>query len=434
MRQSTIDTALHALTTRRSHWSLEQLFYTDEDYFEVEQELFFTQQWLFAAMDCELPVSGDWLRVDIGRDSIVLVRRQDGVVAGYHNTCRHRGSRICVAERGHGKRLVCPYHQWSYGLDGQLVRTRLMGADFDERDFALAPVAVETVGGYVFVNLSAEPGDFRPFRDAVAPFLAPHALHDAKVVHTQTLVEDANWKLIIENNRECYHCAGSHPELMHTITEFDDPDDPNISPDYKALLERKGAEWDALQLPHRHTLGSKQYRAVRLPFTGGRASMTMDGRPGSRRLLGALDRDDLGSVRLLHLPNTWNHVLADHAVTFRVVPIGAEKTVVTTKWLVHREAREGIDYDVSRLIEVWAATNDQDRRLAETNQLGIRSRAYRPGPYSEAIEGGTRDFVEWYADAMLRALRPFATRTGAPGPTQFPTERDIGNGSPSLSS
>lgn len=408
MKQDVVEHAYALLTARRPNWSLDQPFYCDPDVFDVEMELFFTRQWIFAAMTCEVPEPGSWVRVDIARESVIIVRRKDGTIGAYHNTCRHRGSRICTEESGFATRLVCPYHQWSYELDGTLARTRLMGADFDRSDFGLVPVSTGVAGGYIFINLSGGPGDFEDFRQAVEPYILPHGLDDAKVVHTQTLVEKANWKLVIENNRECYHCVGSHPELMHIITEFDDPDDPNVSPAYKALLQTKASAWDQLGLPHKHTHGSDRYRAVRLPFTGGMLSMTMDGKPGCRRLLGNLTDPDLGSVRLLSLPNSWNHILSDHAVAFRVLPLGPEETLVTTKWLVHKDAEEGRDYDVDRLIEVWAATNDQDRQLAENNQLGIRGRGYRSGPYSEAIEGGTRDFVQWYAREMLDALHPLA--------------------------
>ncbi|MGQ3295396.1 MAG: aromatic ring-hydroxylating oxygenase subunit alpha, partial [Shinella sp.] len=398
MNQDIVNRAHQLLKARKPDWSLEQPFYVDSDFFDMEMELFFTRQWLFAAMTCEIPATGDWIRVDIARESVIVLRKKDGQIAAYHNTCRHRGSRICLAERGRSNRLVCPYHQWSYELDGQLSRTRLMGEAFEKDGFGLVPVAVGVVGGYIFLNLSQKPPSFEPFRTAVESYLLPHDLDNAKVVHTQALVEKANWKLVIENNRECYHCAGSHPELMHIITEFDDPNDPKVSPDYKALLEKKGLDWDALGLPHVHTEGHLQYRAVRLPFTGGMLSMTMDGHPGCTKLLGNLTSPDLGSVRLLHLPNTWNHVLADHAVTFRVFPLNAEETLVTTKWLVHKDAVEDVDYHIPRLIEVWSKTNDQDRQLAENNHLGIRGRAYRSGPYSDVIEGGTRDFVRWYAD------------------------------------
>ena len=406
MQENIAELAYEALSARKPDWSLDQPFYVSQELFDLEMNLFFTRQWLFAAMTCEVPETGDWIRVDVGRESVILLRDKAGVIRGFHNTCRHRGSRICTGDKGYAARLVCPYHQWSYELDGSLVRTRLMGAEFDPGDFGLIPVSVGVAGGFIYINFLPDAPDFDSFRVAVEPYLLPHGLDDAKVVYTQALTEKANWKLVIENNRECYHCVGSHPELMHIITEFDDPEDPNIRPEYKALITRKAEEWDKLGLPHAHTQGSDRYRAVRLPFTGGMQSMTMDGKPASKKLLGTLSDPDLGSVRLLNLPNSWNHVLADHAIVFRVLPINAEETLVTTKWLVHKDAREHDDYDISKLIEVWAATNDQDRVLAETNQLGIRGSGYRSGPYSAVIEGGTRDFIRWYSHEMMTALKP----------------------------
>ena len=130
MKQNTIDHAHRLLTARKPDWSLDQPFYVDSDFFDMEMELFFNRQWLFAAMTCEIPTPGDWVRVDIGRESIILLRTKDGEIAAYHNTCRHRGSRICLAESGHATRVVCPYHQWSYELNGRLLRTRLMGDAF----------------------------------------------------------------------------------------------------------------------------------------------------------------------------------------------------------------------------------------------------------------------------------------------------------------
>jgi Rieske 2Fe-2S family protein len=413
VNQQVIDHAYTLLSRRRPDWSLDQPFYVDQGFFDLEMKAFFNRHWLFAAMACEVPQPGDWVRFDIGRESVVIVRRKDGGIGAYHNTCRHRGSRICLEDRGHANLLVCPYHQWSYDLNGKLVGARLMGNDFDKSAFQLSPVSVGLAGGYVFISFSADPPDFETFRRAVDPYILPHQLDHTKVAHTQHLLERANWKLVIENNRECFHCSGSHPELMQIISEFDNPADPRVNPEYKALVERKTADWAKLGLTFAHTLGDR-YRAVRLPFTGGKASMTVDGRPASSKLLGCLTDEYLGSVQLLSLPNSWNHILADHAVTFRVLPIGPEETLVTTKWLVHKDAREGVDYDVDRLKEVWAITNEQDKKLAEHNHLGVRGSAYRPGPYSELIEGGTREFIRWYVADMLAALAPLTRAINAP--------------------
>ncbi len=404
MKREVAERAHDLLLRRKPDWSLDQPFYVDQDLFDLEMELFFGRHWLFAALTCELPHPGDWVRVDIGRDSIIIVRSKGGDIGAFHNTCRHRGSRLCSEERGHAERFVCPYHQWTYDLEGRLTGTRLMGGCFDKSDFELSRVNVGVLAGYVFIKLTDGDSDLADLRREVEPYLLPHQLEHTKVACAQTLLERANWKLVIENNRECFHCAGSHPELMQIITEFDDPEDPMIRPEYKSRVERKAREWRQMGLPSAHTQGSGRFRAVRLPFTKGHVSMTRDGRPGCSKPLGGLTDADLGSVRFLSLPNSWNHVQGDHAVTFRVLPIGPEETLVTTKWLVHRDAEEGVHYDVERLKEVWTATNEQDKRLAENNQLGLRSRAYSPGPYSPLIESGTRDFVRWYVDDMKEAL------------------------------
>ena len=142
-------------------------------------------------------------------------------------------------------------------------------------------------------------------------------------------------------------------------------------------------------------------------------SMTMDGKPACKKLLGTLTDSDLGSVRLLNLPNSWNHLQGDHCIAFRVLPLSPQATLVTTKWLVHKDAVEGVDYDVERLSKVWLATNEQDRALAEHNQLGINSKAYEPGPYSQTIEFGVQSFIDWYTGEMQRQLEGNAGRQQA---------------------
>ena len=140
--------------------------------------------------------------------------------------------------------------------------------------------------------------------------------------------------------------------------------------------------------------------------------MTMDGKPAVKRLLGNLSSTDLGSVRMLSLPNSWNHLQADYTMAFRVLPLGPQLTQVTTWWLVHKDAQEGVDYDVEHLTRVWAATNDQDRVLAENNQAGINNKAYEPGPYSPQIEFGVQNFIDWYTTEM-QANAPTAPDTHA---------------------
>ncbi|MDX1736796.1 MAG: aromatic ring-hydroxylating dioxygenase subunit alpha [Alphaproteobacteria bacterium] len=389
------------LLQRKPGFSLEQPFYNDQAYYDLDIEYIWNRSWLFAGMTADIPKAGDYFTMQVGKSSIVVVRDQDNSINAVFNTCRHRGSKLCLKEKGNSPKLVCPYHQWTYNLDGSLLFAGNMGPEFNASEYPLKKVHLETVAGYIFVCLAENAPDFTNFRRDVEPYLIPHDLENAKVAFETTILEKANWKLVIENNRECYHCAGSHPELLNTLAEFDNTDDPRIDPRYVSILDQKAKDWDALGLPHRPTPVDLRYRAVRLPFINGAKSMTIDGSPACEKLMGNLTDRDLGSVRMLSLPNSWNHVQSDHCLAFRVLPVGPEETLVTTKWLVHKDAVEGKDYDIDKMTKVWIATNEQDRKLAEDNQQGINSIAYEPGPYSESIEFGVRNFIDWYCGEML---------------------------------
>jgi glycine betaine catabolism A len=142
-----------------------------------------------------------------------------------------------------------------------------------------------------------------------------------------------------------------------------------------------------------------------MPLIEGAVSYTMSGKPAVKKPLSSdVTVGNIGTMLLFHYPTTWNHMLGDHAITFRVLPLGPEETMVTTKWLVNKDAVEGVDYDLEELTHVWNETNDQDRRIVEENAFGIRSPAYEPGPYSPDHEGGVMQFVEWYTNFMIDRL------------------------------
>ncbi|MFC3205955.1 aromatic ring-hydroxylating oxygenase subunit alpha [Aquamicrobium soli] len=396
---------LGRLQRRRPGFSLEQPFYTDPDYFKVDMDLIWYRDWLFVGHDCEIARPGSYFTVQIGIYSVVVVRGQDGVIRALHNTCRHRGSRVCTAHKGTAAKLVCPYHQWTYNLDGSLAFARQMGEDFCKDDFGMKPVACESVAGYVFVCLADEPADFAPFRTLMEPYFAPHDLANAKVAHETTIIEKGNWKLVWENNRECYHCAANHPELCKTFPEAPTVTGvPSVDSDPEML--EHWAHCEANGLPSKFRIDEAgQFRATRAPLLRDAVSYTMSGKSAVKRnLCDGVSADRIGTLMLYHYPTTWNHVLIDHATTFRVIPISATETAVTTKWLVHKDAVEGVDYTVDELIHVWAMTNDEDRRIVEENAFGIQSPAYEPGPYSPVHEGGVIQFVDWYADFMVPRL------------------------------
>ncbi|RYC32139.1 aromatic ring-hydroxylating dioxygenase subunit alpha [Lichenibacterium minor] len=399
-------TMLAAVEAHRPGYTLARDFYCDPAFFRLDLENIHHRDWLFAGHDCEIKRAGQFFTLQIGDYPVVVVRGNDGAIRAFHNSCRHRGSRVCTAEHGRAKRLVCPYHQWSYDLDGTLARARHMEGEIDKSQFGLKPVHCRSVGGYVFVCVGRDAPDWDAFSATVAPYLAPHDLSDTVVVHSSTIVENGNWKLVWENNRECFHCAANHPELCRSYPEAPTATGVDAVFSDPAMVEH-WARCEAVGLPSRFAIAdSGQYRVTRAPLIEGVESYTMSGRKAVKRQLTPRVTEPLiGTLLLFHYPTTWNHVLGDVATTFRVLPIDATHTEVTTKWLVNKDAVAGVDYDMDELTKVWLATNDQDRRVVEENQRGILSPAYEPGPYSLEHESGVMQFVDWYLGATRRALQ-----------------------------
>lgn len=403
---------LGLLTGRDPNFSLEQKFYTDPEYHKLDLENIFYKDWLFVGHDCELPKTGSYMTVQIGAYPVVIVRDAQGGIRAFHNSCRHRGSRICAAEKGTAAKLVCPYHQWTYELDGRLLFARQVGPDFKPAEYGLKPVHCETVAGYIYVCVAEEAPDFAAFRNLVEPYLAPHNIKDAKVAFESSIIEKGNWKLVWENNRECYHCAANHPELCRTYPEAPSAtgvqgvmEDPEINQLWKNCA--------SVGLPAEFNMSEDgRYRITRIPLLRDAVSYTMSGKAAVKKPLSdqVAGNTNIGAMLMFNYPSTWNHLMADHAISFRVLPINAEETLVTTKWLVHKDAVEGVDYDLDELTHVWIQTNDQDRQIVEENAVGIRSPAYQPGPYSVEHEGGVMQFLEWYTNTITPRLRGEAAK------------------------
>lgn len=396
---------LNRLRSRRPATALERDFYTSHDDFQIDLDMIWYRDWLFVGHDCEVVKTGDFLTVQIGEYPVLIVRDREGDLRAYHNSCRHRGSRICSEEHGSSARLVCPYHQWTYSLDGRLLAARDMGPTFDKTQYGLKPVHCVSVGGYIFVCVAKVAPDFEPVRKHLEPYFLPHQLHETKVAFEITIVENANWKLVWENNRECYHCAANHHELIRSF-----PEDPTITGVDGGFCNPKIAakwqHWESIGLPSKfHISADGQYRTARYPLNEGTTCYTMDGQAAvNRPLTAGITEPDIGALLLFHFPTTWNHVMADHATTFRLLPLTPTTTQLTTKWLVHKDAVEGVDYDIKRLTEVWMATNEQDRRVCQENQIGVNSPAYAPAPYSMIHEAGVAQFVDWYATHLEERL------------------------------
>uniref|UniRef100_UPI003511665A SRPBCC family protein n=1 Tax=Salipiger bermudensis TaxID=344736 RepID=UPI003511665A len=299
------------------------------------------------------------------------------------------------------------YHQWTYDLDGKLLWARDMGPDFDPSKHGLKPVHCRELCGLVYICLADEAPDFDEFAAVARPYLEVHDLTDAKVAHVSSITENGNWKLVWENNRECYHCAGNHPDLCRTYPE--DPTITGVSADgtFPEKVESHFNRLEAAGAPSRFKVDEGgQYRVARMPLLDGAESYTVSGKIAVQKRLGNIPYLDAGTLLLFHYPTTWNHFLTDHSITFRVTPIGPQETEVQTTWLVNKDAVEGVDYDLKNLTTVWEHTNDEDRRVVEDNQQGINSPAFEPGPYSKTHEDGVIQFVNWYLGRMRSAHAP----------------------------
>jgi glycine betaine catabolism A len=221
------------------------------------------------------------------------------------------------------------------------------------------------------------------------------------LVHTMTLTEHADWKLVMENARECYHCRAGHPQLMRSFRDFTVKETSGVTPDWEIAFNRN-CESKGLKTGE---IIAAWYEIGRYALGDGAFSYTMDGKPAVSKTLGRVGDGDVGAMWWGVQPNCFNHVVGDYAFSFQAWPAGPGLTTVTGKWFVHQDAVAGVDYNLERLIEVWTATNDQDRALAENNQRGVKSIAYAPGPYSQVTEQLVLRLMDWYCASAESYLR-----------------------------
>lgn len=393
------------LNSHQHGWSLAQPFYLDHDVFEAEMETIWKKYWLFAGTVADIPRPGDYFLYKVGNDSIIIIRGNNGEVYAHYNTCRHRGSLICLEEKGRAPKLVCPYHQWVYDKDGTLVNARLMPDDFDKSEFGLHPVRVEVTGGFIFISLSENPPDFKKVADDYQPFLAPYKVNDAKVAFKKTYELRTNWKLIAENFRECYHCGPAHPEYCNAVIGA------NMKESATEVLEERKIEWETSGLAVNDVAFENDsfHFAIRYPLRPGVQSYSTD---GAAVAIPMGDHKDYnaGVLGLVVLPNFWMDAVSDYMWTMRVTPVSVAKTQIELAWLVDKNAVEGVHYTLDRLTEFWKITGEQDWELCENNFAGIESSRYQPGMYAP-IELDVVKFVDWYLNRLRDGIFAEASTT-----------------------
>ena len=399
-----------ALEDCRDGYSLPGVFYTDPTIFEREVALFLGRHWLLVGHASELPARGDYVVVEVAGASVILVRGQDDQIRAMHNVCRHRGARICTEASGSARQLTCRYHAWSYRLDGSLQAWRHMPEGLSKGDFGLVPCGLAIFEGLLFISLAPDDApDFAALTAHLPAYWSRYQLADCKVALSETYIVDANWKLGIENNLECYHCLPSHPEYS-SVSGFVRADEKisaaaiDAHSAHLAKLQQRlaaiGAPFDRGQVV---SIDGQIARAGVLPLADGIGTASAGGHPVAP-LLGTVGEYDESTTTGAFGFNSYLFAANDYALAISYVPRTVDRTDVVAKWLVRADAVEGRDYDLAALRWLWDETTRQDKALIELNARGVETRGYRPGPYSD-LESGTADFVAHYVSLMREAAR-----------------------------
>ncbi len=401
------------LASDRKGLSLPRDLYVSEEAFQFDTQVMLKSVWLYACTVAHVKNPGDYFVFEVAHNSIIIIRGRDNEVRAFWNSCRHRGARICQEQRGRAPRLTCPYHQWTYGLDGALIAARSMAEDFDKKDNGLAPVALENVGGLIFICMDDTPPPIDRVKADIIDQIAVYDLERCKVVVQDNYIEDANWKLVMENNRECYHCDAGHPELISVLGTYgfgkglpeDGEADVVDDKAFDAMVEAKRDQWKAMGI-FRDLIEFPDgwwHRMARLPLANGAVTQSIDGKLACKKLIGPFTEPESSSLSVWTQPNSWHHFCCDHVVTFSLTPVAADKTLLRTSWLVHEDAVEGVDFDPDHLAALWRTTNTQDGHFSMINHQGISTDGYRPGPYA-VEEKLVEDFKDFYVDRAKAAL------------------------------
>jgi Rieske 2Fe-2S family protein len=347
--------------------SLPSKAYFEQAVYDAELSSVWYRNWVYAGRADEIDEVGGYKSITLGTQNILLVRSSDQDINGFFNTCRHRGSILCTEHSGAlaGKSITCPYHRWTYSLEGDLLRTPQQQAisDFDTADYSLYPIAVEQWGGSIFINLAgADAPGFTTSFDPSPQHLDNWPLRDLKVAHSFQNRLHCNWKIFWENFVECYHCPGLHPELCDLV--------PMYRRTFVEPQDQQG--WEE----HQHSLEPK-YRGG---LKSGAMSWTMDGQLEGQPFPG-LSEEELqsGYVYNQNLPSMFVVCHPDYVRITSILPDGPEHTLVKTEWLLSDESLAKPDLDLSNIVDFGMLVLKQDADICEVNQRGLRSIAHEGG-------------------------------------------------------
>ncbi len=399
MEQQAISALIEAQPERHG---LNRAFYLDADIYERDLAEIYMKSWLYAGHISEIPAVGSYMLFEFASESVIIVCSGTNKVSALLNVCRHRGSRVCLENKGCAKKLVCTYHAWVYELDGSLRAASHMPDDLDKSELGLKNIHCEVLEGMIYVNFAEAPAPFAPIREAMTECLRPYRLDNAKVAHRKSYSMNANWKLSVENYTECYHCVPSHPEYTrgHSLAK----PGARSSEAMAEVMSRAGEFGLSDKSVSRLYLDAEGFGADyfygRYPMWRGHITGSEDGQSVAP-LLGDIKGYDGGTTDFQVGPVTFALAYCDYVVIYRFTPTSSDTSECDITWLVNGDAEEGKDYDVERLIWLWDVTTTADKRIIENNAKGVNSRSYKPGPLS-LMEEFTWQYMSWY----LRAIKP----------------------------
>ena len=346
--------------------------YLSDDVWSAERDRIWFAQWVLVGRTDDVASWGDRLLVDVAGESVVVVRGDDGELRGFYNVCRHRGAELVApgAPRcgSFGSAIRCPYHAWTYGLDGRLRRAPFLARE-DTPDVTLHPVSVDEWAGFVFVDLSA--GDAGSLLEQLAPVpdrVRRYPLGELRRGLSFRYEVAANWKVIAENYNECYHCGPVHPTLCDLVPTF--------------RRGGSGLEW-VDGIPHRD----------------GAWTFTTTGTSDRASFPGLDEHERTRHKGELVYPNLMLSLAAEHVAAFRLEPHGPAATTVVCDLLFHPDAVGSPTFDPTDAGELWDPVNREDWAICESVQRGMSSRAWSGGWFAP-MEDDTADISRWYAGAM----------------------------------
>jgi Rieske 2Fe-2S family protein len=365
------------MKTRSSHGqhTLPGEYFTSPEVFRQERERIFHKSWMLAGHVSQLPEAGSYFLFELDRESVMVMRDNEGKIRAHHNFCRHRGTRLCSEAHGRVQHAIqCSYHAWTYGFDGALRAAPNMHdvEGFDKGQWGLKPAALAEWRGFLFVNLAAEPV---PFEKAMGPLVGKFAhwnLEELRSVHQTVYEVEANWKLFFHNYSECYHC-------------------PNVHPHLNKLTPYRNTEND---LDEGAVLGGPMW------MSNPEGSMTMHGGRCAAPFSGLTAEERARVYYYTLFPSAFLSFHPDYVLVHRGQSLAIDRTRIVCDWYFHPDAIAAPGFDPQPAIDFWDLTNRQDWQLCSDAYRGVRSNAWEPGPYSE-LESQLAAFDRQYLRTMF---------------------------------